>query len=576
VRAARISLHVALVALLSLAAVPAHAQSLPPGLPNHFGFGIEVGPGDTWMQETGVAWDYRWQYLAGGVNTGKGWETWNQNGTFALNYANEAGQHGYIPMFPYYELFQSDSNCASCNENQKTITNLNAPGVMNAYYQNFALLMKRLGSGTYDGIKGYAKTAIVNVEPDFAGGYAVQAVNNGACFSYCSGRGNDPALLRAAVASSGFADVAGLPDTYAGFTQALAHLRNLYAPNVLLGYDVSPWAAGPDIGMDSRPNLDAMALGQEVGIFLSQTGPHEVLFNDPLDRDAGQYKAQFRQNRWWDRLNVTYPNFTRWEQYLHGAIVADQNKPMLLWQVPVGNQYFLSENNTDGHFQDNRAEYIFGHIPELVQTGIIGALFGAGNAGNTTYGDNTKDGVTNPPAVCTTDGVSSGQICNDHQSTVADDDGGYIRMMGQAYYQSPVALSGAPAAPAAPAESAPAPAPSANAGAPLRVDLGQAIVDPLSASTGQDVTFRQDISVSAEASVLVDFELYDGQGQKVWQTWHDNQPIHPGALFTDAAVMTVPDTLPPGQYTFAAGVFSTGWGSVYAWNDHAGTLTVGE
>jgi hypothetical protein len=571
------------LATLSLVAAPAQAQTAPAGLPSHFGLGIEVGPGDTWMPESGTTWDYRWQYLAGGVNTGKGWETWNANGTFALNYANEADQRGYIPMFPYYELFQSNGSCNSCTENQKNITNLNSPGTMNAYYQNFALLMKRLGPGTYDGIKGFSKTALVNVEPDFSGGYAVQAVNNGACFSYCSGRGNDPALLRAAVASSGYADVAGLPDTYAGFTLALAHLRDLYAPNVLLGYEVSPWAAGPDIGLDTRPNLDATALGQEVGIFLSKTGPHELLFNDPLDRDAGQYTAQFGQNRWWDRLNVTYPNFTRWEQYLHGSIVADNNKPMLLWQVPVGNQYFLSENNTDGHYQDNRAEYIFAHMPELIQTGIIGALFGAGNAGNTTNGDAKKDGVTNPPAICTKDGISTGQICNDHPSAVADDDGGYIRMMGQAYYQNPVALSATAYAPPATAPAEPAPdtaapvaAPPANANPPLRVDLGQAIVDPLSASTGQDVTFRQDISVSTDATVLIDFELYDSQGQKVWQTWHDNQSIHPGAILTDAAVMTVPDTLPPGQYTFVSGVFAAGWGTDYAWNDHGGTLTIGE
>lgn len=435
---------VALLAMLSLDPSRVAAQSVPSGLPGHFAFGVSAGQGDTWMPASGIAWDYRYQYLAGGVNTNVGWETWNPNGTFALNYANDGDQHGYIPMFPYYELFQSTGTCNGCNENQKNLTNLNTPGVMNAYYQNFALLMKRLGSGTYDGIKGFSKPAVVNVEPDFSGGYTVQAVNNGVCFSYCSGLGNDPTLLRAAVASSGFADVAGLPDTYAGFTLALAHLRDLYAPNVLLGYEVSLWATGNDVGLDANPSLDATLLGQEVGTFLSRAGPHELLFNNPLDRDAGQYKAQFNQNRWWDRLNVTLPNFTRWEQYLQGATVSDNNKPMLLWQVPVGNQYFLSENNTDGHFQDNRAEYIFGHISELIRMGIVGVLFGPGNAGNTSYGDANHDGVTNPPVICTRDGTSSGEVCNDHQSTVADDDGGYIRMMAQAYYQNPVPLPALP------------------------------------------------------------------------------------------------------------------------------------
>jgi hypothetical protein len=116
---------------------------------------------------------------------------------------------------------------------------------------------------------------------------------------------------------------------------------------------------------------------------------------------------------------------------------------MLLWQVPVGNQYFQTENNTDGHFQDNRVEYIFGDIPELIQTGIIGALLGPGNAGNTTYSDAKHDGVTNPRALCTSDAVSSGQICNDHPSALADDDGGYVRTRWSRLLQQPAALPGA-------------------------------------------------------------------------------------------------------------------------------------
>jgi hypothetical protein len=428
--------------LLGLSPLPAHAQPSAAKLPVHFSFGLAAGLGDTWMPQSEVPWDLRMQYLAGGVNTGHGWETWNPNATFALNYAQESLQHGYIPMFPYYELVQSNGSCADCPENKKDIVNLNDAALMRAYYANFAVLMKRLGPGTYDGIKGSGGLAMVNVEPDFTGGYAVQAVNNGMCFGFCSGRGNDPSLLQASVNASGYPDVAGLPDTYKGFTQALAHLRDTYAPNVLLGYDVSTWATGDDIGLDTNAAINASQLGQQVGTFLNQLGAHDVLFNDPLDRDAGQYKVQFGQNRWWDRLNVSYPNFTRWEQYLHGTLAADGSRPMLLWQVPAGNQYFQTENNTDGHFQDNRAEYIFGHISELMQAGVIGAIFAPGNTGSTTWGDNMKDGVSNPPSFCTGDGISSGEICNNHTSSVPDDDGGYIRTSAQAYYQSPVALPG--------------------------------------------------------------------------------------------------------------------------------------
>jgi hypothetical protein len=562
-----------LVALLlaALPCTPARAQSAE-GLRDHFMFGLEAGQGDTWMPQSGIPWDVTYQYLAGGVNTGQGWETWNPNGTFALNYARDASQHGYVPMFPYYEILQSRGPCGTCDEIKRDLAHLNDPRLMGAYYQNFALLMKRLGPGTYDGIQGFGGAALINVEPDFAGGYAVQAVNRGTCFGFCSGRGNDPALLDVVVAGSGVAEVAGYADTYAGFTQALAHLRDLYAPNVLLGYEVSPWATGVDIGLDSRADLDAAGMGQQVGVFLSKVGPHEVLFNDPLDRDAGQYRVSFGQNRWWDRLNVSVPNFARWEQYVHGAIAADHDRPMVLWQVPLGNQYFQSENNTDGHFQDNRAEYIFNHVPELIQTGIVGALFGPGNAGNTSYGDSKKDGATNPPAVCTSDGLSSGQICNDHPSSVADDDGGYVRMMGQAYYQNPVALTGSPAV--APVMVGAAPPTTSDTTVPLSVGLGDARVDPAEAASGQDVTLSQDVMPSADVALLVDFELYDSQGQKVWQMWQDNLPFQGGVVTPVVAVCTIPDDLPPGEFTLKTGVFSAGWGTLYVWNGSAGAITV--
>ena len=99
-----------LLALALLPSTPVHAQqpaSLPNGLPTHFFFGLAAHPDGSglygWLPESGVPWAMAYQYLAGGVNTNQGWETWNPNGTFALNYAQGAAQHGYIPMFVYYE-----------------------------------------------------------------------------------------------------------------------------------------------------------------------------------------------------------------------------------------------------------------------------------------------------------------------------------------------------------------------------------------------------------------------------------------------------------------------------------------
>ncbi len=444
--------HVSAPGTASAAAVPARVRpALPPGLPAHFGIGLSALPDSTgltgWMPDSGIPWDYAYQYLSAGVNTGSGWETWNSKGQFPLYYARSAAAHHYIPVFSYYDLLQSNGSCNSCPEPQRDLSNLNNAGTMKSYFQNFALLMKRLGPGRYGGIIGYGKTAIVHVEPDLSG-YANQAVLNiggNACYGYCTGQGNNPALLKAAVASSGAPGLSAYPNTYQGFNWALLHLRDLYAPNVLLAFHVSDWATGDDIGSDPSGSVDAAALGQQAGSFAAQAGisgvpkgtsSYDLLFNDVSDRDSGYYKYVLNKaNAFWDRLNVAFPTFHRWESYVAAASQAT-GRPVMVWQVPEGNQYFDTENNSNGHYQDNRAEYFFGHIAELAQSGLIGVLFGAGNAGSTVHWDGMKDGITNPASFCTGDGLSSGQICNNHTSTVSDDDGGYIRTQAQQYYAS--------------------------------------------------------------------------------------------------------------------------------------------
>jgi hypothetical protein len=288
----------------------------------------------------------------------------------------------------------------------------------------------------------------VHVEPDLAG-YAEQAVlQGGACYGFCTGRGNDPANLRAAVSSSGFVRVSAYANDFRGFDLALLHLRDLYAPNVLLAFHVSDWASLYDIGSQTDP-ADARALGRRVARFAKRAGAaklrpdtsrFDLLFNDVADRDAGFYKYVYgARHIFWDRRNMRLPNFHRWERYIH-AVSKTASRRVLVWQIPLGNQYFRSENDTDGHYQDNRAEYFFHHVPELKRAGIIGLLFGRGNGGSTTNTDDKGDGVTNPPPMCTRDGTSGPKICNDHVSDVADDDGGYLRMAAKRYYASPVPL----------------------------------------------------------------------------------------------------------------------------------------
>ena len=431
----------ALVAAVSAAAllIPLTAQAAsqvaPPAtrapLPSdrlHFGLANGSGAGLNWMVSSGVPWRYRYQYLAGGVNTGgtpgdpcganKGWQTWQDlslpPGQFATNYMSESVAHSYIPVFTYYEIVQS--NPSPGNESA-LLTKISTTCTMQAYWADFTVLMQKVGAS--------GAQVVVHVEPDFWG--------------FMELRSADPSTLAAVVASSGNADLAGLPNTVQGMGWAFLKLRDKYAPNALLAIHASSWASSFDIATFHGTALDPAAEADKVVAFISKAGlvgnpagvtPWDLIFNDVADHDAGWYGA-LSNDHWWDRNNVVFPNFTRWLAFM-SRMHTDTGLPLVEWQVPAGNQYYRTMDNTDGHYQDNRSEYFLAHPTQLTAAGIVAVLFGAGNAGQTSYMDAKADGITNPAP------VNSWQCnaCNTHVSVWPDDDGGFLRVAVGAYYHS--------------------------------------------------------------------------------------------------------------------------------------------
>lgn len=400
----------------------ARADWLPPSMPSHFGFGVMNAPGavgalNAMRTGNGTAWEYRYQYLAGGVNTGNGWETWNTpSGQFATNYLRESGSNGYVPALVYYEMAQSTGTCGGCPEASRDLSNLDNPHTMAAYYANWTLLMRAIGA--------YGKPALVLVEPDLWG-YIEQVASQG---------NNTAAQVPASVASSGNADAAGLPDSAQGFAWALLHIRDRYARNAILTLHASSWGTRVDIARDPRgpSQLDVTALAAQEVAFLRTCGlvgspngisTFDLLSSDIADHDSGQ------SGIWWDPTNRVYPNFARYLQFARALAVGTQRR-IILWQVPAGNQYFDTENNTPGHTQDNRPQYILSHVPAFANAGIAAVLFGPGNGG-TMITDARRDGVTNPAPIAT----YQCDRCDTHTSTYPDDDGGYLRIYVGQYYR---------------------------------------------------------------------------------------------------------------------------------------------
>ncbi len=409
--------------------VPSGAGNIPAAFPHYFSFGVMSAPGaaatlDTQRSQNHTAYAFRYQYLAGGVNTRSGWETWNQPaGQFATSYMQENTQHGYTPAFVYYELCQSDGphpgNFCYGNDFTQDTANLANPSTMKAYFANWALLMQKIGA--------FSKPVLVIVEPDLWG-YIQMASHNT----------DNAANVPASVNSSGFADASGYPNSAQGFAWTLLHIRDKYAPKATLALHASPWATSIDIGSDTRSNLDLAAIARREANFLNSAGlsgnprgvsSWDLLSNDVADHDSGQPGGH-----WWDRNNHTFPNFSRYLNFI-GLLSQDAHRRVVMWQVPMGNQYFDTMNNATGYYQDNRAEYILNNIASFAKVGIIAVLFGPGNAGTTNI-DSMKDGITNPAPVNTYEC----NYCNTHKSTYPDDDGGYLRIFVGQYMQHPTPI----------------------------------------------------------------------------------------------------------------------------------------
>ncbi|HEV2032731.1 MAG TPA: hypothetical protein VGU71_00785 [Candidatus Dormibacteraeota bacterium] len=423
---------VILLGSVMLVAAPTPAVAAASPLPaTRLEFGLGNGPADLgWMTSSGVPWKYRYQYLAGGVNTANPWETWQDPalppGQFAADYMSNSQANGYIPVFTWYEVLPSLPSTLA-NESDRDYANLNNAATMNSYFASFKRLMVKAGV--------FGKLVVVHIEPDFWG-YMQQRTSG------------DASTVSASVASSGFADVAGIPNTVQGFGWALLHMRDLYAPNALLAIHASPWSNGGDIASSTDPSMNVVAIADATAAFLGSAGinsnPYgstwDIVFNDLDDRDAGWWEANGR-NHWWDPTNATFPNFTRYFAWVT-ELKAKTGRQQVAWQVPVGNQYFLTLNNTCGHYQDNVAPYFIAHPSDLFAAGLVAVLFGGGATCTTSYTDAQADGVTNngtmsnPIGPPTSDALGWCNACNAHVSTYADDDGGYLRIFVAQYYGS--------------------------------------------------------------------------------------------------------------------------------------------
>ena len=410
---------------------------LPAGWPNQLELGMSDSPGGAAAMKATAPFRFRYQYLAGGVNTGSGWATWNSNGDFVRFYIEDSVANGIIPVFTYYMMLQSAPGGGS-GEAGPVFNNLNNTATMTAYFNDLKLFFQKAGGFP-------TQKVVLHMEPDLWG-YMEQRSTS-----------DDAKTVTAKVAETGIAELAGLPGNMSGFARAVLKLRDTYAPNVNVGYHISVWGTGTDIGLSNPPDPTVDALAVRAANFYKSLGADfDIAFAEFSDRDAAfkQYVYGDGGQSWFDA-----EDFRRSARFLGGFSTAT-GKKIVMWQIPLGNTKMRAQNNTTGHYQDNRPEWLLdeaprSHLAAFRDAGVVAFLFGGGASGVTCACNAQSDGVTNPAPIngnnLASESASAGsapvQVMRGTIPTLvtpyaADDDGGFFRWKAWTYYQAgPMTLS---------------------------------------------------------------------------------------------------------------------------------------
>ena len=348
---------------------------------------------------------FRYQYLAGGVNTGGGWSTWNANGSFVTNYVQDSIANGITPVFTYYMIRQS--NPGGGDDATAVSNNLASVSTMQSFFGDLKLFMQRAGAFG-------SNRVVLHLEPDLWG------------IGQLRSSGDNAATVGAKVGSTGMSELAGLPDNMAGLAQAALRLRNLYAPNVNVAYHLSVWGTGNDIIYSDPSNsiVDALA-ARAASFYRSLNASFDIAFVDTSDRDAAFKQFQYGDGgaAWWND-----GDYARHARFI-GGFVSGAAKRVVLWQTPLGNTRMRAQDNSWGHYQDNKVERFLddplrAQMTTYANAGVVAVLFGGGASGTSCACDGVNDGVTNPAAI-------NG---NATASYNADDDGGFFKNRAAAYY----------------------------------------------------------------------------------------------------------------------------------------------
>src|SRR4026209_1078587 len=151
----------------------ASLPALPAGGPASMQLGMSDSPGGAASLKPTAPFGFRYQYLAGGVNTGGGWSTWNSDGAFVTYYIQDSVANNITPVFTYYMLYQSNPG-VSQGESSGVVTNLQNTQTRTAYYNDLKLFFQRAAG---------QNPVVLHIEPDLWGYMQSNAGDNATALS---------------------------------------------------------------------------------------------------------------------------------------------------------------------------------------------------------------------------------------------------------------------------------------------------------------------------------------------------------------------------------------------------------
>ena len=384
----------------------------------YFGIGVEAPL--SWMVDAsaqGGRFSSNAMYISGSAKEGTAGEDQYYFKYNALeNHIIDAGKANQVCWSTYYVLAQSSPALYKPGPAQATPVNAKVPGTMRSYFEIFKHCMQICDLHRDIPI-------VIQIEPDEWGHLLIPSKMDPDC----------PGIVM--VGSSGMPELKGLPDSVHGWANAFRILRDLYAPQVILCANPSSW----DFANTMSPKA-------WVKIFttcdVNVDGGWDMFVGQEHDWDQG-LKSNGDSAKWPPYAEKDLVGYQgSWQNLADYFRILHEGTGMwgAMWQLPVGNATYACCDGTDGHGCDGYVEALLDTYPKdgLVQlmagSGCCLWIFSHGGGGACVY-DAKADGITNPTPISGNKGK---------KALFPDDDGGYMRLKGGAYYKHPCPIFGKP------------------------------------------------------------------------------------------------------------------------------------